>query len=81
MLKAAKQLLKCARVDLYSVTQDERELIWHDTDMAATQNLSQSPDLILKLQGLVGFAVTSRKPVNASPARSHPLFVARVDQR
>jgi len=81
VLKAAKQLLKCARVDLYSVTQDERELIWHDTDMAATQNLSQSPDLVLKLQGLVGFAVTSRKPVNASPARSHPLFVARVDQR
>ena len=81
VLKASKELLKCARVDLYSITQDQNEMIWHDVDMAATQNLSQSPDLVLKLEGLVGHAVTSRKPVNVSPVRNHPLFVAQADQR
>ena len=81
VLKAVKELLKCARVDLYSITQDQNEMIWHDVDMAATQNLSQSPDLVLKLEGLVGHAVTSRKPVNVFPVRNHPLFVAQADQR
>jgi hypothetical protein len=58
VLKASKELLKCARVDLYSITQDQNEMIWHDVDMAATQNLSQSPDLVLKLEGLVGHALS-----------------------
>ena len=79
---AAKQLLNCARADVYTASHDHSLLIWHDSDKTKTVNLAQSPDLLLPMSGFVGDAVTAGRPVNVpANATKHPLFVKETDQR
>lgn len=43
--------------------------------------VSESPDLVLDIKGVVGHCATAKQCLNVQNATAHPLFDSELDQR